>query len=604
MNILYGTTGWQPLRKHDLKPSNIDLIWHSDHSKSIELEHYHIRCEQRYIKPAQHKQPQPFVPNDSPLIIATDSFLIECEALSDKLGVQRDCCDVELVYHAYKKWGHQCVKHLRGNFLVCIWDSNKQELFIATDHNGFRPCYIFQSKRGLQFSNNFQQIVSHISESLTVNKCLFEQIAFDGLIEQNTSYQEITKLPPAHYLIYNRQGTTLHNYWQLSDSKKKHTYKTRQEYYDAFVDIFKQSVKEGLQTNYSILSHISGGLDSSSVTSMAAHCLQRSNKPLHAFTARPNTLTGRSHRAGWQYNEMSLVKDVLKRYPNISHHEYTCNPEDDIFSYLQKLYPILDQPIRNAISLDWGLAAYRYAFDKDARILLKGTGGNGSISWVGSAPLTYPRKVASRIKYFLRQQHLLNAPYMLLKKSFVSDLAKNNKLMQTAPKLNPHLNLLIPPQRWSRYSGAYALQQYHGLAVYDPTTTLPVVEFCLNTPQWVYRRGAPTLDRRLLARESLCDFVPESVRKNPFRGEQAVDWYLQYNHNIAQWRERLYYLPQAAADITWGIYDKEKIFQLIDRHPKINAPTFDIDMSLKYQLMRCMNIGFHCESLITNGFVS
>jgi asparagine synthase (glutamine-hydrolysing) len=575
-------------------------LWQPDHQETLVDHQYAIACTQRYIKPDDHRAPMPHQHKTSGLIVAGDLYLIERETLIAKLGLASHLSDIELVTEAYLKWDVDCVKHLSGNFLIAIWDKRKQRFFLATDHLGTRPCfYAHIPKKNFYFANTLEPI-KKCHPNLSINNNFFQHFVLDHLPGAETCYKEVFKLPAAHYLVVNSSGLKLKRYWRLKDQKKKLPYKKREEYYEAFQDVFEKSVGDYLQSDHPISAHISGGLDSSSVASMAAHLLEKSNQSLYGFTAIPNGLEGDSFRKGWQYHEMPRVQNVLDQYPNIHHHQYFSQTDTDMLKELSTFYPYIDQPIRNVLNFDWILGSFKHATSIEARTLLTGQNGNGSISWEGQSLRQLAQNTRSNLKIKLKPRTLFNGYYDNFNNNFIQTRKAKHILHQRGIIINMHYWMLSQPLQWSRLSSIRPIELYYGINKQDSTAPISLLEFCYNVPQWVYQRDNETLNRRLLVREGLDSIVPEPVRKNPYRGEQAADWALQYNCHIQQWRKQLENISPEAAKMIWQLYDHQKMSDLLEHYPRIQSPDRATIKQIRAVLMRCFSTSQFYEYLATN----
>lgn len=104
---------------------------------------------------------------------------------------------------------------------------------------------------------------------------------------------------------------------------------------------------------------------------------------------------------------------------------------------------------------------------------------------------------------------------------------------------------------------------WFGVEVIDPTSNLDLVQFCYDLPEWVYHGGnkyfeirrLPKLKRRLLVRDALEGLVPPEIRHNPYRGEQAADWYYQFNKYGHAWGRLLADIAEKHP-LIWEIYPK------------------------------------------------
>ena len=88
---------------------------------------------------------QPFTPDEDLWIVAdarVDGRLELCRKLrSSGQDCRQGATDAELILHAYRAWGDECVRHLRGDFAFAIWDASRKRLLCARDHFGVKPFF-------------------------------------------------------------------------------------------------------------------------------------------------------------------------------------------------------------------------------------------------------------------------------------------------------------------------------------------------------------------------------------------------------------------------------------------------------------------------------
>ncbi|MCH9769772.1 MAG: hypothetical protein K0U12_02735 [Gammaproteobacteria bacterium] len=578
--------------------SLIEETWIPDNINTYHDTFFYTKCNQRFVKPCDKKQPMPYKHNQSEIVATGNVYLMNCRNLCSKLQLPYILPDIELIVHAYLKWGHDCVQHLEGDFIFSIWNTKCKELFIATDHGGHRGCfYNFKNGISFSFSNSIKALSSSIKK-LTVNKTMFDCFAHSTLPGNQTCFNEIMKLPAAHFMIINKDGMKIKRYWELSNCKKNLNIKTREDYYEAFKDVFIDSVKNCLELESPACAHISGGLDSSSVASVAASELIAKNKLLHGFTAIPNQLEGPSYREGWMYHEMPMVLEILNQYRNIQHYKYRSNTSSNILNKLLPLFQVVDQPLRNIMNFDWILASIEYARLKNCRTILVGTNGNGSISWGGYSIVDQLLKIEKKLigissysKNKVRNQF-----------SLINDNTKTTGKFSRAQstffeKMNLHQSLLHPPIKWSRQIALHSIELHYGVQLLDPTATLSVKKFCYNLPQWVFNKGRKKINRRLLVREGLAGIVPKKIRTNTQRGEQAADWFMQYNNHATQWKYQLDHLSDQSKEIIWQTYNKKNVMNLLSHYSYINKLNQKTNIQVRNQLMRCIGAALFCDAI-------
>ena len=202
--------------------------------------------------------------------------------------------DVELLLHAYHVWDTDCVNHLSGDFVFIIWDERQQRLFCGRDQFGILPFYYAQVNNTLICSNTLNCIRLHPQITTDLNQQAVGDFLTRGMNMEFTTtiFNDIKRLPLAHTLTWqarqsNPQELTIEKYWQLPRLQPLIFYKKPQEYVEHFTELFEQAVSDRLRTNR-IATHLSGGMDSTSIAAIANKVLLERGKPFdfQAFTMR------------------------------------------------------------------------------------------------------------------------------------------------------------------------------------------------------------------------------------------------------------------------------------------------------------------------------
>lgn len=194
--------------------------------------------------------------------------------------------DVELLLHAYRVWGNDCVQHLLGDFAFAIWDARKQLLFCARDHMGVKPFYYVRKGKTFLFSNTINCLRTHPDVSDDLN----EQAIGDFLLfgwnyePRSTAFSNIHCLPPAHTLTLQNDNINAARYWSLPEENPIQ-YRRSSEYVEHFKELLDTAVGDRLRTDRVGVS-MSGGLDSPSIAATARKLLaNRGNSfDLRAYT--------------------------------------------------------------------------------------------------------------------------------------------------------------------------------------------------------------------------------------------------------------------------------------------------------------------------------
>jgi asparagine synthase (glutamine-hydrolysing) len=233
----------------------------------------------------------PLVDQKSQLAITSDARIDNRDELINILELNNyppeKITDSQLILAAYEKWGEQCPEHLLGDFAFAIWDGRKHILFCARDHMGVKPFfYHYQAGKIFTFGSQAKAILclSEVPHQLNEVK-VGDYLASIFQDKSSTFYQDIFRLPPASCMTLSPKGMQIRSYWSL-DPNRELRLGSEEEYAQALREIFAQAVHCRLRSAFPVGSHLSGGLDSSSVTCMARQLLiqEGSSRPLHTFS--------------------------------------------------------------------------------------------------------------------------------------------------------------------------------------------------------------------------------------------------------------------------------------------------------------------------------
>lgn len=235
--------------------------------------------------------------------------------------------DTEAIIYAYKQWGKDSVKRLRGMFALAIADDNKRELFLARDHFGIKPLYYYEDENCFAFGSEIQAIKALPGLQLSIDWSAIDQYLWLLYIPHpQTAFHKLKKLPPAHTLTvgYDGQVGIPQRYWQFEF--KAETGKTEQDWLEELDFTLRDSVQAHLLADVPFGAFLSGGIDSSLVVSyMAEHM----NSPVKTFSI------GFKEE---KYNELAYAAEVAKKW-GTDHHVEIVEPQGlDILPDLVRHY--------------------------------------------------------------------------------------------------------------------------------------------------------------------------------------------------------------------------------------------------------------------------
>ena len=177
--------------------------------------------------------------------------------------------DTEVLLRSYQKWGKDCLNKLNGIFSFAIWDKKTKTLFCARDHLGVKPFYYHFSNGNFYFSSEIKAILKAGVTAKPNDKVLYDYLVFGYYQHLEESFFEgIFELSAGTSLILKDEQIKISHYWRLSDSFIDMSSWTEKKVEDEFLKIFENSVKIQLRSDVPVGIQLSGGLDSSAVTTM------------------------------------------------------------------------------------------------------------------------------------------------------------------------------------------------------------------------------------------------------------------------------------------------------------------------------------------------
>jgi asparagine synthase (glutamine-hydrolysing) len=183
--------------------------------------------------------------------------------------------DTEVVLKGYAEWGPQCVERFNGMFALALWDRSKHELFLARDRYGVKPLYYAEIDGAFVFGSEIKSLLLHPNLSPKVSlPHLLEYFTFQNVFTDGTLFQGVMVLRPAHRLLLRPDSSPPRpeRYWDFEFAEPQDG-SSDQEYEEELDRLFRAAVKRQLVSDVPVGAHLSGGMDSGSITALAAQSL-------------------------------------------------------------------------------------------------------------------------------------------------------------------------------------------------------------------------------------------------------------------------------------------------------------------------------------------
>lgn len=334
---------------------------------------------QFYTTDESYEERQPLSDESDQLCVVCDGRVDNREELIAELAINgeaRVITDVELILAAYKKWDSDCPNRIVGDFAFVIWDKKEQRLFCARDYAGIKPFFYALVGQTFIFGSTIEQFYQHplLSPQLNDEYMLdFLIYAVTGPLDTpSTAIKGIKRLTSACSLSVDRNGISRPvRYWSPKDIKEIHCSNST-DYAEGFKEVFRSAVKSSIRNKGAVASELSGGLDSSSIVSMAANLYQSGEVPANEFVA-----LSKSFNSYPEADEAEYQQAVVEKYNLIGQRL----PTDDRFNMTgTESGPCPDEPYGIYISYNEQHITPEAANDFGATVLLSGLGGD-EILW-------------------------------------------------------------------------------------------------------------------------------------------------------------------------------------------------------------------------------
>ncbi|MCK9905402.1 asparagine synthase (glutamine-hydrolyzing), partial [Frankia sp. Cpl3] len=196
----------------------------------------------------------------------------------------RSHSDTEVLLSAYIEWGEDCVERLNGIFAFAIWDERRHTLFLARDRMGVKPLFYAERGSSFIFGSELKAVLAHPAVKPVINREGLAEVFVMGPARSpgHGVFRDIREVRPGFHLTVNRAGVHARRYWQLVS--RPHTddlTRTTRQVCELLVD----SIERQLVADVPVATLLSGGLDSSAITAIAAEFFRREGRgTLHTYS--------------------------------------------------------------------------------------------------------------------------------------------------------------------------------------------------------------------------------------------------------------------------------------------------------------------------------
>ncbi|MFD5989031.1 asparagine synthase (glutamine-hydrolyzing) [Streptomyces cyaneofuscatus] len=233
--------------------------------------------------------------DDLPVITYTGEVYNFQELREELLGLGhefRTSSDTEVVLRAYLQWGAGFAERLNGIYAFAIWDPRSEELLLVRDRMGVKPLYYHPTEDGVIFGSELKAILAHEDVDAVIDgeglREIFSIVKTPGHGVLKGMYEVL----PATVMRFTKDGSSSHRYWELTAREHTDDLGTT---VDTVRELLEDIVERQLIADVTVGTLLSGGLDSSAITAIAAKALAAKGvtEPIRAFSVN---FTGHEER--------------------------------------------------------------------------------------------------------------------------------------------------------------------------------------------------------------------------------------------------------------------------------------------------------------------
>jgi len=268
--------------------------------------------------------------------------------------------DTEVLIRLYQKYDTNFLNLLNGAFSFCIYDIKKEKFFCARDRYGKKPFYYFQKDGKFIFSSMIKPIIKLLGFTPKLNKIALSQyFQYFTPLAPHTFYQDIYKLDKASYLLHQNGKLEIKKYYKIKTYKAIKDEKTALE---TIEELLVDSVKQRLKSDVEVGTLLSGGIDSSLISTIYA---QHTNQQINTFSVGYKT-----HK---KYSELPYASTVAKNIK--SNHTALEIDQKNFCESLEEVFENLEEPHADPASIPlWHLT--KEIHNQGIKTVLSGEGSD------------------------------------------------------------------------------------------------------------------------------------------------------------------------------------------------------------------------------------
>lgn len=480
------------------------------------------------IDPDGGQQPMSFTWRNETYVIAYNGELYntpELRTLLEKLGHSFEGhSDTEVVLHAYAQWSDGCVEKFNGIFAFAVWEVRRKRLYIARDRMGVKPLFYKLHETGILFASEIKTILAYPTVNAELDETGVSQILLlgPGRIPGSGVLRGIFELEPGCSGYYYHNKWTWKRYWKLVDREHTDSFEQTVEKVRFLVT---DAIKRQMVSDMPIGTFLSGGLDSSIISSVCAAQMREKGERLNTFSLDYENNEKYFVPGKFQPNSDSNYIRIMERYLDTDH-QWTVITPDQLVGAMEAATEARDLP--GMADVDFSLLVFCGNIRKKVKVALSGECADeifGGYPWYRDPDVRavdgfpWAQNTAQRAAFlspaFSSKVDCADFVY----EQYATTVRQSDILPETNPTERRMKEMVNLNHRWfmqTLLDRKDRMSMYHGLEVRVPFCDYRIAEYLYSVP-WEFK-DYQNKEKGLL-REALRGYLPEEVlyrKKSPY----------------------------------------------------------------------------------------
>ncbi len=229
--------------------------------------------------------------------------------------------DTEILLKSYIYYGKDVVNHLNGIFAFAVWDTSKNELFLARDHFGVKPLFYTVLNDTLVFGSEIKALFKYPGVEKIVDRQGISELFGIGPAHTpgSTVFKNIYEIRPAHFAVFNTSGLHVKRYWKLHSKEHKDSFGQTCEHLKYLLN---DAITRQLVSDMPLCTFLSGGLDSSIITKFASDYYKAQGlPPLDTYSIDYVDNDKNFVKSDFQPNSDTFYVDFISKRLGTNHHK-------------------------------------------------------------------------------------------------------------------------------------------------------------------------------------------------------------------------------------------------------------------------------------------